>query len=80
MANKLKTKKKPKPDPVDLRPEKEEKIAMQSLVKDERTRKIMGAFLLLLSIFMFIAFTSYLFTRTRYLRKAVNFYLLTISG
>jgi S-DNA-T family DNA segregation ATPase FtsK/SpoIIIE len=62
MANKLKTKKKPAPDPVDLRPEKEEKIAMQSLVKDERTRKIMGAFLLLLSIFMFIAFTSYLFT------------------
>ncbi|MBZ5857167.1 FtsK/SpoIIIE family DNA translocase [Flavihumibacter profundi] len=62
MANKLKTKKKPIPEPVDLRPEKEEKVAMQSLVKDERTLKITGAVLLLLAIFLFIAFTSYLFT------------------
>ena len=62
MANKLKTKKKPIPDTVDLRPEKEEKVAMESLVKDERTLKITGAVLLLLAIFLFIAFTSYLFT------------------
>ncbi|ULQ52984.1 FtsK/SpoIIIE family DNA translocase [Flavihumibacter fluvii] len=62
MANKLKTKKKPIPDPVDLRPEKEEKVAIESLVKDERTLKITGAVLLLLAIFLFIAFTSYLFT------------------
>jgi DNA segregation ATPase FtsK/SpoIIIE, S-DNA-T family len=62
MANKLKTKKKPIPDAVDLRPEKEEKLAINSLVKDERTLKIAGAVLLLLAIFLFIAFTSYLFT------------------
>lgn len=62
MANKLKTKKKPIPEPVDLRPEKEEKVAMNTLVKDERTLKITGAVLLLLAIFLFIAFTSYLFT------------------
>jgi S-DNA-T family DNA segregation ATPase FtsK/SpoIIIE len=62
MANKLKTKKKPIPDTVDLRPEKEEKVAIDSLVKDERTLKITGAVLLLLATFLFIAFTSYLFT------------------
>jgi S-DNA-T family DNA segregation ATPase FtsK/SpoIIIE len=62
MANKLKSKKKPIPEPVDLRPEKEEKVEVKSLVKDERTHKIIGAVLLLLSVFLFIAFTSYLFT------------------
>lgn len=35
---------------------------MKSLVKDERTIKITGAVLLLLAIFLFLAFTSYLFT------------------
>ncbi|MBC6492557.1 DNA translocase FtsK 4TM domain-containing protein [Flavihumibacter stibioxidans] len=62
MANKTKSRKKPLPEAVDLRPEKEEKVAMQSLVKDERTIKITGAVLLLLAIFLFLAFTSYLFT------------------
>ncbi|KIC89319.1 DNA translocase FtsK 4TM domain-containing protein [Flavihumibacter sp. ZG627] len=62
MANKLKSKKKPLPDTVDLRQDKEEKVEMKSLVKDERTLKITGAILLLLAIFLFIAFTSYLFT------------------
>lgn len=61
MANKLKTKKK-SPEPADLRPEKEEKVEVKALVKDERTHKITGAFLLLLAVFLFIAFTSYLFT------------------
>lgn len=61
MANKLKTKKK-SPEPDALRPEKEEKVEVKALVKDERTHKITGAVLLLLAVFLFIAFTSYLFT------------------
>ncbi len=62
MANKLKSKKKPTPEPVDLRPEKEEKLPVKSVLQDERTHKIIGALLLLLAAFLFIAFTSYLFT------------------
>ncbi|ULQ56736.1 DNA translocase FtsK 4TM domain-containing protein [Flavihumibacter rivuli] len=62
MANKLKSRKKPAADPDQLQPEKEETVEVKSLVKDERTHKIAGALLLLLSVFLFIAFTSYLFT------------------
>lgn len=35
---------------------------MKQLVKDERTHKIAGTFALLVSLFLFIAFASYLFT------------------
>jgi DNA segregation ATPase FtsK/SpoIIIE, S-DNA-T family len=42
--------------------EKEEKIDWKALARDERTWKIIGAISLLVSIFLFIAFTSYLFT------------------
>lgn len=62
MANKAKTRKKSRPDAVDLRPDKEEQVEMKTLVKDERTLKIIGAVCLLLAIFLFIAFSSYLFT------------------
>ena len=62
MANKAKTRKKSRPDAVDLRPDKEEQVEMKTLVKDERTLKIIGAVGLLLAIFLFIAFSSYLFT------------------
>jgi S-DNA-T family DNA segregation ATPase FtsK/SpoIIIE len=75
MANKLKSSKpktaaeKPvrseKPKKVSsekLRQEKEEKVDLKKLAKDERTRKILGAVSLLTSIFLFIAFGSYLFT------------------
>ncbi len=62
MANKLKSKKKPVPEAVDLRPEKEEKVAVASVIRDERFHKIMGAVLLLLAVFLFVAFVSYLFT------------------
>ncbi|WP_290791188.1 DNA translocase FtsK [Flavihumibacter sp. UBA7668] len=62
MANKVKTKKKSRPDAVDLRPDKEEQVEVKKLVKDERTLKIIGAVCLLLAIFLFIAFSSYLFT------------------
>ena len=42
--------------------EKEEKIKLSSVARDERTWKIFGAFCLLVSIFLFIAFISYFFT------------------
>ncbi|MEO5562191.1 MAG: DNA translocase FtsK 4TM domain-containing protein [Chitinophagaceae bacterium] len=42
--------------------EKEERINFRELARDERTWKIIGAVSLLVSIFLFIAFTSYFFT------------------
>ncbi len=62
MANTLKKKSPPKPDPAQLKPEKEVQVTVKEVIKDERTYKIAGAISLLLSIFLFIAFTSYLFT------------------
>jgi DNA segregation ATPase FtsK/SpoIIIE, S-DNA-T family len=62
MANRLKSRKSQSPNPEKLNPEKEEKVKVKELVKDERTRKIAGSVSLLVSLFLFIAFTSYLFT------------------
>ena len=62
MANKLKTKKSQPPDPDKLKPEKEQQVKVKELVRDERTYKILGAFFILVAVFLFIAFTSYLFT------------------
>ncbi len=69
MANKLKknTKKSPekkpaKSDVTPFRAEKEEKIDLKAIARDERTWKIVGAVSLLISIFLFISFASYLFT------------------
>ncbi|WP_153795908.1 DNA translocase FtsK [Foetidibacter luteolus] len=62
MANRLKSKKASAPNPDQLKPEKEEQVTVKEVVKDERTRKIAGAVSLLLAIFLFIAFSSYLFT------------------
>lgn len=66
MANKLKktSKKNPvdKQKPADLKPEKEEKIDLKKLAKDERTWKITGAFFILIALFLFISFISYFFT------------------
>lgn len=45
-----------------LKPEKEETVSVQQLVRDERTHKITGTLFLLVSISLFIALTSYLFT------------------
>ncbi|MBS1659984.1 MAG: DNA translocase FtsK 4TM domain-containing protein, partial [Bacteroidetes bacterium] len=45
-----------------LKPEKESQVTVKQIVKDERTHKITGAVFLLLALFLFIAFTSYLFT------------------
>jgi len=62
MANRLKKKTPPPPDPEILTPDKEVEVTVTEVVKDERTTKIAGALSLLLAFFLFIAFTSYLFT------------------
>jgi S-DNA-T family DNA segregation ATPase FtsK/SpoIIIE len=62
MANSLKKKTPPPPDPEMLNADKETEISVTEVVKDERTGKIAGAISLLTAIFLFIAFTSYLFT------------------
>ncbi|HRI20156.1 MAG TPA: DNA translocase FtsK 4TM domain-containing protein, partial [Panacibacter sp.] len=62
MANKLKKKTPPPPDPDKLNPEKEVQVTVKEVVRDERTTKIAGAICLLVTAFLFIAFTSYCFT------------------
>ncbi len=65
MANRLKADKAEKKKPANperFKPEKEVQVTVKQLVKDERTHKIAGAFALLFSLFLFIAFASYLFT------------------
>ena len=59
---KTKSKKSQKPAASKLKPEKESRVTAKELVKDERTHKITGAVFLLLAVFLFIAFTSFLFT------------------
>jgi DNA segregation ATPase FtsK/SpoIIIE, S-DNA-T family len=49
-------------NPDEFQPEQTESVEVNSLLKDERTMKIIGTFLLLLGTFLFIAFVSYLFT------------------
>ena len=55
MANRIKKKTPPPPNPDQLKPEKEEQVSVKEVVKDERTQKIAGAISLLLAIFLFIA-------------------------
>lgn len=43
-------------------PEKEEKIDWKELARDERTWKIIGTVSILIAVFLFISFISYLFT------------------
>jgi DNA segregation ATPase FtsK/SpoIIIE, S-DNA-T family len=62
MANRLKSSRSQKSDTNTFRPEKEEKVSVKELVKDERTHKIVGILLLLICLFLFTCFTSYLFT------------------
>ncbi|MBL7726134.1 MAG: DNA translocase FtsK 4TM domain-containing protein, partial [Dinghuibacter sp.] len=63
MANRIKknTRKKAA-DPDQLVEEKEEKIEWKGIMRDERTYKILGVTAIITGIFLFIAFTSYLFT------------------
>jgi S-DNA-T family DNA segregation ATPase FtsK/SpoIIIE len=63
MANRLKTSKsKQKAEQAELRPEKEPEVKIQEVMHDDRTFKIIGAVLLMFSVFLFVAFVSYLFT------------------
>ncbi|MBS1601349.1 MAG: DNA translocase FtsK 4TM domain-containing protein, partial [Bacteroidetes bacterium] len=62
MANRLKSKKSQAPESNKLKPEKDTQVTVKQIVKDERTHKITGALFLLMAVFLFIAFTSYLFT------------------
>ena len=62
MANTLKSKKEPTVNSPILNPDKEASVSMTEVVKDERTSKIAGSIALLVSLFLFVAFTSYLFT------------------
>jgi S-DNA-T family DNA segregation ATPase FtsK/SpoIIIE len=62
MANTLKSKKEPTVNSPILNPDKEATVSVTEVVKDERTSKILGAICMLVAIFLFVAFTSYLFT------------------
>ena len=62
MANTLKSKKEPNVNSHILNPDKEASVTVTEVVKDERTSKIAGAICLLIALFLFVAFTSYLFT------------------
>src|SRR6185295_15738908 len=61
-ASKKSLPEKPKKTATDLRPEKEEKINLKKLARDERTWKITGAVFILIALFLFISFISYFFT------------------
>ncbi|MFI5194807.1 MAG: DNA translocase FtsK 4TM domain-containing protein, partial [Chitinophagales bacterium] len=62
MAQRSKSKKNQSSGPASLKREKDAKLTVSQVIRDERTHKITGAVFLLISIFLFIAFTSYLFT------------------
>src|SRR5450432_4839040 len=62
MATSKKTKKNKAADPKKMNADIEEKIEVKKLLKDERSHKIAGTFLMLITFLLFVAFTSYLFT------------------
>ncbi len=62
MATNQKTKKRKTADASKLNPDKMEKIEVKKIIHDERSHKIAGTILILISFLLFIAFTSYLFT------------------
>ena len=63
MGNRLKNRRtRSAPDPERLKEEKIEEVELDAIVRDDRSRKIAGAFLLLVAFFLFTAFSSYLFT------------------
>src|SRR5450432_1539351 len=62
MAKPSKSKKNHSSGPSSLKTEKDAKLTVSQVIRDERTHKITGAVFLFVSIFLFIAFSSYLFT------------------
>jgi DNA segregation ATPase FtsK/SpoIIIE, S-DNA-T family len=62
MAQRSKSKKNQSFGPSSLKAEKDTKLTVSQVIRDERTHKITGAVFLLISVFLFVAFSSYLFT------------------
>jgi DNA segregation ATPase FtsK/SpoIIIE, S-DNA-T family len=62
MANSKKTKKSKAADPKKMNADIEAKVEVKKLLRDERSHKIAGTILILISILLFFSFTSYLFT------------------
>ncbi len=62
MANRIKKRTASAPNPDKLSPDKQEDVTVKEIVKDERTYKIAGTVSLLISLFLLVALTSYLFT------------------
>jgi S-DNA-T family DNA segregation ATPase FtsK/SpoIIIE len=62
MATTKRKNKKIKANPSKMNADKVEKIEVKKLIHDERSHKIAGTVLILISLLLFIAFTSYLFT------------------
>ncbi|HLL42457.1 MAG TPA: DNA translocase FtsK 4TM domain-containing protein [Segetibacter sp.] len=62
MSNTLRKRTRVAPNPDKLSPDKQEDVTVKEIVKDERTFKIAGTVSLLISLFLFLSFTSYLFT------------------
>lgn len=62
MATTKKNSKNKKTDTSKLKADRIEKVEVKKLLKDERSHKIAGTILVLISLLLFIAFTSYLFT------------------
>lgn len=68
-ANQLKSKKKESPAPASKPPQpapfkkdREVEVSVKDLVRDERTHKVLGILCLLVSLYLFLAFSSYLFS------------------
>jgi DNA segregation ATPase FtsK/SpoIIIE, S-DNA-T family len=62
MAQRSKSKKIQSSGSSSLKTEKDARLTVSQVLRDERTHKITGAVFILISVFLFIAFTSYLFT------------------
>jgi DNA segregation ATPase FtsK/SpoIIIE, S-DNA-T family len=67
-----KPEKREKASPAKFKKDKEEKVDLKKLARDERTWKIIGTVSLLISIFLFIAFVSYFFTWKEDQDKVLN--------
>lgn len=62
MANRTKKSKKKGNNPDELVQEQEVTVEVKEIVKDERTHKIVGTISLLICLFLFVSFFSYIFT------------------
>jgi S-DNA-T family DNA segregation ATPase FtsK/SpoIIIE len=62
MATTKKRKKSKPATTTKMNPDKMEKVEVKKLIHDERSHKIAGSVLILISFLLFVAFTSYLFT------------------